>query len=257
MYDSFSTEYDRFVNWPSRLAFEMPFLERQLQTLAAQVAGPLRILDVACGTGWHVIALSQKGYRAAGADYSAGMVDRARANAVNAGVQVRFERSGFGELTRTFGSGSFDALFCLGNSLPHVTTSQGLTSALKDFSVCLRAGGLLLVQNRNFDSVMASLERWMEPQAHREGETEWVFLRFYDFEPNGLVRFNILTLKRTQGEDWKQQVTSTYLRPQLKDNLIQALSEAGFGELSAYGSMTGAPFVPQTSGNLILVAKRV
>ena len=44
-YDAFSSEYDRFVNWDNRLAFELPFLERQLTALG----GPrgLRVLDAA------------------------------------------------------------------------------------------------------------------------------------------------------------------------------------------------------------------
>ena len=31
MYDLLSRDYDRFVNWPNRLAFEMPFLLKQLR----------------------------------------------------------------------------------------------------------------------------------------------------------------------------------------------------------------------------------
>ncbi|MBP1694600.1 MAG: hypothetical protein H6Q37_2483, partial [Chloroflexi bacterium] len=30
MYDSFSSDYDRFVNWSSRLNFELPFIEECL-----------------------------------------------------------------------------------------------------------------------------------------------------------------------------------------------------------------------------------
>ena len=48
MYDTFSTDYDRFVNWPSRLAAELPFIESQLEA-----AGARRVLDAACGTGQH------------------------------------------------------------------------------------------------------------------------------------------------------------------------------------------------------------
>jgi hypothetical protein len=44
----------------------------------------------------------------------------------------------------------------------------------------------LLIQNRNFDGVLARQERWMEPQAHREGETEWLFLRFYGKRPESV-----------------------------------------------------------------------
>lgn len=253
MYDSFSSDYDRFVNWTSRLAYELPFIERQLQVLAGQA--PARVLDAACGTGMHAIALAQKGYQAAGADLSAGMIARARENAASMGVNVQFETAGFGWLAQAFGPHSFDALLCLGNSLPHLLSARDLALALSDFAACLRPGGILIVQNRNFDAVMAGRERWMEPQAHREGDSEWVFVRFYDYEPDGLIRFNILTLTRFGGGSWNQQGTATLLRPLLKDELETALSAAGFSQIEFYGDLTGSPFDKENSGNLIAVAK--
>ena len=39
----------------------------------------------------------------------------------------------------------------------------------------------------------------MPPKPHREGEGEWLFLRFYDFEPGGLLTFNVITLQRAEG----------------------------------------------------------
>ncbi|NIN09754.1 MAG: methyltransferase domain-containing protein, partial [Planctomycetales bacterium] len=170
-------------------------------------AGPLEVLDSACGTGMHAIALAQRGYTAAGADVSAPMIERARANARASSAPVRFETAGFGELAEVFGQRAFDALLCLGNSLPHLLTDADLTAALDDFAACLRPSGLLLIQNRNFDAVLAHRERWMEPQAHREDETEWLFLRFYDFDPDGLITFNVVTLRREGTGPWTQRVT--------------------------------------------------
>jgi SAM-dependent methyltransferase len=255
MYDTFSENYDRFVNWPGRLAMEMPFIEGQLQALKEQADSPLRVLDAACGTGMHAIALAKKGYQVTGADLSAGMIERARANAAGLGMQVRFETAGFGELKRAFGPGAFDALLCLGNSLPHVLSPLDLAVALVDFAACLRPGGLLLVQNRNFEAVMARGERWMEPQSHREGISEWIFLRFYDYEPDGLIAFNVATLQRDGSGPWEQHVTTTRLRPLLQAELELALVTAGFAEVASYGNMAGELFEPETSGNLIVKAR--
>jgi len=259
MYDSFSSDYDRFVNWPSRLAYELPLIEQQLGRLAdTGAAHPLRVLDAACGTGMHAIALAQRGFQAAGADLSPGMVARARENAAAAGLDIPFETAGFGGLAQTFRASPlypFDTLLCLGNSLPHLLAPQEVAGALVDFAACLRPGGLLLVQNRNFDAVMAGRERWMEPQSYHEAGAEWIFLRFYDYRPDGLIDFNILTLKREAGGDWKQSVTTTRLRPLLYKELAEALAQAGFGEIEYFGNMTGAPFDPQTSPNLILAAR--
>ena len=258
MYDDFSADYDRFVDWPARLAAELPFIERELQAVGAH-----RVLDAACGTGMHAIALAQKGYEIVGADLSAGMIEQARANAKDAGpvlsgaegMDVRFETAGFGELARTFVPGNFDALLCLGNSLTHLLTPESLTAALADFAACLRPGGLLLIQNRNFDAVMARGERWMGPQAYREGETEWLFVRFYDFQPDGKLTFNLATLRREKAGAWAQHITSTRLYPLRREELTAAVAEAGFDHVVCYGDMTGALFDANRSPNLVMIAR--
>ena len=262
-YDTFSSDYDRFVSWPGRLAIEIPFIEQQLYSVADSKSSVLWVLDAACGTGMHAIALAKLGYAAAGADLSAGMVAHARANAAKAGMNVRFEAAGFSELAQTFGSSDpvnpakapdYDAVLCLGNSLPHVLTSGDLAATLDDFAACLRPGGLLLVQNRNFEAVLSHHERWMEPQAHREGDQEWMFLRFYDFDPDRLLTFNILTLKRERDADWIQQVTTTRLFPLRQADLMGPLSKAGFIDVKWFGNMAGAPFDPEASSNLVFAA---
>jgi glycine/sarcosine N-methyltransferase len=256
MYDAFSDDYDRFVNWESRLAFEMPFLDQQLQRTPISEDGTRRVLDAACGTGMHTLALARQGYQAAGADLSGPMIARARANAADAGLDVHFETAGFGELAQVFGKGTFGAVVCLGNSLPHLLTEQDVLTALVDFHASLQPGGLLLVQNRNFDAVMAQRERWMEPQAYQSGEDEWIFIRFYDYEPDGSIRFNILTLKRGGAGSWKQSISSTTLRPQLRTELVSVATKAVFEDVQVFGNMKGEFFDSQTSGNLILVARK-
>lgn len=256
MYDEFSADYDRFVDWEGRLAAEMPFIEQVLRRVGAR-----RVLDAACGTGMHAVGLARRGYEVVGADLSEGMVERARANAAAAGVAVRFEVAGFGELTERLGvlkekqgngeARFFDAVLCLGNSLPHVLAPEALHTALADFAACLRPGGVLLIQNLNYDRVLARQERWMDPQARREGDQEWLFLRFYDFDPDGLLTFNVVRLLRS-GDRWEQQVMSTRIWPLRQAELAGALRMAGFTEVVCWGDMQGAPFDAEESPNLVI-----
>lgn len=251
MYDAISHDYDRFINWPSRLAVELPFLSQQIQ----KAAGPSsRVLDAACGTGMHTIALAQLGYQMSGADVSGGMIERARANASSAGVSVNFEAAGFEHLADTFGRKAFEALTCLGNSLPHILNAAALAVTLADFAACLRPGGLVLLQNRNFDAMLARHERWMEPQAYHHNDSEWLFLRFYDFDADGLLSFHMVTLHRQGTGSWTQQVTTTRLYPLRQSELVEALHQAGFTDITSYGSMSGVPFDPDSSGNLVMTA---
>jgi SAM-dependent methyltransferase len=271
MYDSFSNDYDRFVNWQNRLVFELPFLETQLRSVGAG-----HLLDAATGTGMHAIALAQRGYQVSGVDLSVGMIARAVANAQETGVAVDFRVGGFGTLAALFKTQDlksamrnpdadpqsadahhnfFDAVICLGNSLPHLLTPADLEFALRDFAACLRPGGLLLIQNRNFDAVLSNQQRWMEPQGYSDGDQEWIFLRFYDFRPDGLIDFNILTLTRQGTGNWRQQVSAAPLFPQTQDILLHALEGAGFEQIQTFGGLDGSEFIPEQSGNLVIVCR--
>ena len=250
LYDDFSADYDRFIKWEKRLEYELPFIEQQLKEVGARC-----VLDVACGTGRHALALARRGYDVTGADVSVGMIEQARQSAETQGIGVNFVVAGFGELAQNV-EGEFDALLCLGSSLPHVSSPAALTPALNDFALVLRPGGLALIQNRNFDLVLKEKKRWMAPQSHREGRSEWLFLRFYDFNPAGSISFNVATLYREDDQSWQQRVSTTQLWPLRQEDMLPALQAAGFEQVICYGNMQGAPFVPDTSPNLIISARK-
>jgi len=252
MYDALAADYDRFVNWQGRLAHELPFFERLFQKQLAGRDGAPRILDAACGTGQHAIALAQRGYEVLGADLSAAMIERARANAAAAGVPVEFAVTGLGEMASL--EATFDVVLCLGNSLPHLFSAEAVRAALADFAAVMHPGGVLLLQNRNFDRVWAARERFMGPQSYQDENSEWLFLRFYDFHEETLT-FNMIRLRRTE-DGWAQDVEATELRPIFGNDLAQALAGVGLGDMTFYRGCDGSPFDPAQSGDLIAVARK-
>jgi 2-polyprenyl-3-methyl-5-hydroxy-6-metoxy-1,4-benzoquinol methylase len=48
-------------------AYELPFLEQQLRTLGEDPS-QIRVMDTACGTGHHAIALANLGFQVSGSD---------------------------------------------------------------------------------------------------------------------------------------------------------------------------------------------
>ena len=258
-YDDFSQDYDRFVNWGSRLEAEIPFVEARLRELEQPESVKPTILDAACGTGMHAIELARRGYLAAGADLSRLMVEKARLNADESGVDVVFKPAGFMHLAETFEGEEiypFDALICLGNSLPHLISEKDIRKTLADFGACLKPGGLLILQNRNFDAVMAKKERWIGPQSRREDDKEWLFLRFYDFDADGLITFNIVRLRREGDAPWTQNLLIVRLFPLMQEQLTYLLEESGFIDLRYYGIMDEVAFDPAGSENLVAVARK-
>jgi glycine/sarcosine N-methyltransferase len=246
LYDALAADYDRFVNWEGRLAHELPFFDRL-------VAGRdnLEILDAACATGHHAIALARKGHQVVGVDLSSAMIEVARKNAATGGVDVTFVEAGLGDLATL--ERAFDIVLCLGNSLPHLLTKSAVDEALADFATILRPGGLLVIQNRNFDRVWTERERFMGPQSHQAGDDEWLFVRFYDFHAD-TITFNMIRLRRMQ-DGWAQDVESTVLRPIFQDDLSARLAGSGFAEIVCYGDYDGEAFDPRESGDLIAVAR--
>jgi hypothetical protein len=113
------------------------------------------------------------------------------------------------------------------------------------------------VQNRNFDDLLARGERWMEPQARREEEAEGLFLHFYDFEPDGLLTFNLVTLQREKDGAWQQRVATTRLRPWLREELVEALMGAGLTGIAVWGDLQDAPFDRRSSPNLVIAAGKL
>jgi glycine/sarcosine N-methyltransferase/sarcosine/dimethylglycine N-methyltransferase len=260
VYDEFSEDYDRFVNWQTRLAFEIPFLQKYLQQIEARLERRARILDAACGSGMHAIELAKQGFRASGTDLSQKMIGKAMENARTAGVEVNFRESSFGNLQADLldqPEFPYDMITCLGNALPHLLSTELIQTTLWDMANCLNPGGTLLFQNRNFDAVLARKERWIQPQGRCEGNKEWVFLRFYDFDHDGLLTFNIMRLVREDQGNWQQRISSTRLYPLKRDVLTGLLEDSGFSDIACYGSMTGEDFLPGSSDNLVVVARKV
>ena len=256
MYEKLAPVYDHFVNWSSRLAFEMPLILQLISNLGTP-AHETKVIDTACGTGQHAIALAEAGYLAYAADLSPEMVSIAKMRAEASDQLVIFKTRSFGSTSQAFTKDlPFDATLCLGNSLPHVSDEVDLKVALQDFYDLLRPGGLLLLQMRNFDRVMRHHLRWMEPQSEKTDRDEWLFLRFFDFESETRIQFNVIAMERHKNQPWSLHLTSTYLTPILRDKLVNLLLETGFDAIQTLGSLNGEPFDPESSSDLVVVANK-
>lgn len=254
-YTRFSKNYDRFVNWQDRLAVEIPFLRSELTALAAEPDGRVRVLDTACGTGQHLVALADLGFKCAGADISAGMVEQAKRNIAATDHDIPIHKAGFLDLTDSFDNQRFDAVLCLGNSLPHLLNRADLVKALGQFRHLMRPEGKLILQMRNFDPILARQERWIPPQTYREEGRTWLFFRFYDFDPDGRITFNIAVLDDRGGATFQQELIATRLWPLTSELMLEVLAEVGFGAVRLLGDLQGAVYDKEKSGNLVVIAR--
>jgi SAM-dependent methyltransferase len=247
-YDALGSDYDLMVSWESRLAREKEFFAALFDAERAR-----SVLDTACGTGMHAVAFALQGRQAAGADISPAMIERARANAAGAGVHVDFRVAGFGQMAGAF-DGTFDAVTCLGNSLPHLLEDGALEAALADFAGVLRPGGLLVIQNRNYDRALKKGGASVHLNARPEPDGETLFVRMTQARGGESIDFSILTLRK-RGGAWTSSLETTPLRAITRERMQRALAAAGFRGVETWGDYSRAPFDAPGTGDLVVIAR--
>lgn len=113
------------------------------------------VLDCSCGTGQLAVGLAGRGMQVVATDASEAMVRRTAELAEEFGASVRAVRANWEELPGHFEDGTFDMLFCVGNSLHHAEGARGRVAALESMSRLLRPGGRLVLTSRTWELVRA------------------------------------------------------------------------------------------------------
>lgn len=246
-YDDIADLYDIMVDWEKRLKREGPFFQKVFQE-----HGVRRILDSAAAGGRHVRYFRESGYETQGADFSRKMIIKCRQ--ADPDHAKDYFQSDFRNLADS-ADPPYDAVLCLGCSLPHLTAEADLLKALANFSAILKPGGILITQFVNFDRIYNSGDR-IRPLNHAvRGEVEYFFLRVYDLlsVEKIIIHLNILIKKDLQW-DWKG--LSTTLRPIFSDCYRKSLEQTGFDNIKFYGDYIFSPFNKDTSGDLVMVGRK-
>lgn len=130
--------------------------------------GCQRVLDVACGTGVDSIMLVEEGFSVTSVDASDKMLKYALKERWNRRHEPAFdkwviEEANWMTLDKDVpqsAEGGFDAVICLGNSFAHLPDCKGDQSehrlALKNIASMVRAGGLLVIDHRNYDHILST-----------------------------------------------------------------------------------------------------
>jgi SAM-dependent methyltransferase len=111
------------------------------------------VLDIACGTGPHLIRLANRGYRMSGLDLSPENIDFLRERASRKRLDVSLLVA---DMTRFRLPRPVDAVICMQDSQGHLLTNEAILAHLRCVARALRAGGLYI-----FDRYLCS--SWTDP----------------------------------------------------------------------------------------------
>lgn len=247
-YDQLAEDYDRIIRWERRLKNEAPLFLRMWQRF-----GTRSVLDASCGTGHHLNLFAQQELECHGADVSAEMVRLARANTAGTVPPERIVCVPWHEADRAFPR-RFDAVLCIGNSLPYVTDRAMLDASLRALWNRVAPAGFLLVQFKNFARLQQRGQRFL-PVASADKPRETVALRIYDYVP-GHIDFNVVILDREgPGAEWRLRHQATPLQPWMPGDISPTLAPLG-ASITLHASLALDPFDGETSEDIVILARK-
>ena len=214
---SFVEKWDELIDWDARAESEGRFF---IDVLRAR--DKHHILDVATGTGFHSVRLTEAGFDVASADGSAAMLAKAFDNGKKRGLILKTVQADWRNLNRNV-VGKYDAIICLGNSFTHLHKEQDRRRALAEFYAALRHDGILIIDQRNYDEILdrgfTSTHKYYYCGEQVTAEPEYV--------DSGLARF-----KYTFPDGAEYTLNMFPLR---KNYMRRLIREAGFEQVRTYG----------------------
>lgn len=233
---------------------DTPFLRAQLAFLE-EVFGPppVSLLDIGCGTGIHVAALSELGYPVTGADIDHLMLQAARRKMPGAAlVHADMRRLPFGAVQR----GEFAGALCLESPLAYLLNDEDLHVALRSIGATLIDGASLVIDVFDYPGTLgahpmgASRACFSTPamrvevvESHRYDEKQriWTMRQAFQVdEEEGSTTFEVVHR----------------LRVRSMDEYAGALEAAGFTPLQALAAYPNCPDALRDERRLIFVVRR-
>ncbi|WP_040485397.1 methyltransferase domain-containing protein [Lutibaculum baratangense] len=145
---SFVEKWDELIDWDARATSEGDFFIDVLRS-----RGKHKILDVACGTGFHSVRLVEAGFDVTSVDGSAAMLSQAFENGKRRGLILKTVQSDWRWLNKDI-QGKYDAIICLGNSFTHLHDESDRRRVLAEFYAALKHDGILILDQRNYDAIL-------------------------------------------------------------------------------------------------------
>ncbi len=195
---TFVEKWDQLIDWKARRESEGEFFIQELKKRGAR-----KVLDVATGTGFHSVRLLEEGFEVASADGSIEMLTKAFTNARRNGRILRTLHADWRWLNRNVHE-KFDAIICLGNSFTHLFNERDRRKALAEFYAALRHDGVLILDQRNYDSILddgfSSKHIYYYCGENVSAEPEHVdegLARFrYEFQDGSVFHLNMFPLRK-------------------------------------------------------------
>ncbi|NUN50613.1 MAG: class I SAM-dependent methyltransferase [Candidatus Brocadiae bacterium] len=236
--------------WRSTYPFMFP--PSRLDGTPAEVTSLLRlakprgktVLDLCSGPGRFAVELARRGFRVTGVDRTRFLMNKARARARAARVDVEWVLSDMRDFLRP---GAYHLALSLFTSFGYFDDKAEDLGVLRNLHASLRPGGVLVMELMSKER----LARIFQPTtSQRLPGGGWLIERHAIFDDWTRIRNEWILIRRGRSRAWTFHHT-VYSGQELRT----LLESAGFGDVSLYGSLQGGAYGTEAA-RLVAVARK-
>lgn len=226
LFENYALKYDSEVFTQGTIA-ECDFIEKEIA-----FNKQIQILDIGCGTAWHDIELTKRGYHMTGIDLSDSMLQRAREKAAVENLVIDFQKHDARRLPFT---DEFDlAIMLCEGAFPLMETDEMNYQILLSAANSLKPGGKLIFTTLNglfplFHSVKDFLKSKWEDGNAAYGGNSFDLMTFRDH--------NTTVIEDDNGMKKELQSNERYYVP---SEIMLLLKSLGFVTIEIFGAKLGA-----------------
>lgn len=221
-----------------------PVNDKQISFLSSCFPLSSQLLDIGAGTGNTAIALAELGYQLTASEPEPSMTIRIKDKLDhNKKIHINVSQHHMQQIDQF--NESFDGIYCIGNTLPHLHNLVEIRSFLQSSYDKLKEHGTIVIQTVNFDKVLHQQE-YAFPIIEKESFT---FTRHYHLHGD---RVMFTTILKDQSTTYSNTLP---LYPVTSNQLKEELHKCGFHSISVFGNYAKSPFNIEAPA-LILTASK-
>ena len=205
-----------------------------------------KVLDLACGHGRHAIRLAKRGMDVTGLDLSEVFLERAEADAKEAGAEVRWVRADMREIPF---EAEFQVVINIFTAFGYFEDDEEDAKVFGAVSRALRPGGRLLVETIHRDNLMARYQRRMFE--HHETDQVIVLHDHVLDLVHGRVDDDVRVVEKGEMRPPRRTSVRLYTVPEFR----RMLESAGMELDGAYGGLAGKDLTLEST-RLVVVGRK-
>ena len=226
LFENYAQKYDKECFVQGTIG-ECDFIEQEINRDKS-----LKVIDIGCGTGRHVIELTKRGYNVTGVDLSEDQIKRAKEKAQEAGVTIDFQTQDARNLSF---DGEFDlAIMLCEGGFSLMETDEMNFEILKNATKALKSKGKLIFTTLNGLFPLFHSVNEFYKSAQKEGQSQ---CKECSFDLMTFRDYNTVVFEDDLGNKKELKCNERYYVP---SEITWLLKTLGYKTADIFGAKLGA-----------------